>query len=186
MALPSKTAEITTWCTPLDKGKALTIREVVLFGVLGALTFALQIVMAPLPNIEPVSLLVMLFAAVFGLKSLYAVYVFVMMEVLFHGIGLWNINYLYIWTVLAVLALMLRNMESPLAWALLSGAFGLCFGALCGIVDVFIGGFSYAVAKWISGIPFDLLHCAGNFCIALVLWKPLRSLVEKLHRKMTR
>lgn len=152
--------------------------------MLGALMFALQVAMAPLPNIEPVSLLVMLFAAVFGWKSLYAVYVFVIMEILFHGLGLWNINYLYIWTVLTVAAVMLRRMQSPLGWAILSGVFGMCFGALCGIVDVFIGGFSYAVAKWISGIPFDLLHCGGNFVIALVMWKPLKILLDKLYQQI--
>ena len=157
--------------------------EVVLFGMLGAMTFALQVVMAPLPNIEPVSLLVMLFAVVFGWKSLYAVYVFVMMEVLFHGLGLWNINYLYVWTVLAVSAIWLKKMESSLGWAMVSAVFGLSFGALCGIVDVFIGGIPYAVTKWISGIPFDLLHCGGNFAIALVLWKPMRRLLEKLTGK---
>ena len=158
--------------------------ETVLYGVLGALTFALQVVMAPLPNIEPVSLLVMLFAVVFGWKSLYSVYVFVVMEVLFHGLGIWNINYLYIWTVLALAAIFLRRMESPLAWALLSAVYGLCFGALCGIVDIFIGGFGYAVPKWISGIPFDILHCCGNFALALVLWKPLRALLSRLYEKM--
>jgi energy-coupling factor transport system substrate-specific component len=151
--------------------------------MLGAMTFALQVVMAPLPNIEPVSLLVMLFAVVFGWKSLYAVYVFVMMEVLFHGLGLWNINYLYVWTVLAVSAIWLKKMESSLGWAMVSAVFGLSFGALCGIVDVFIGGIPYAVTKWISGIPFDLLHCGGNFAITLVLWKPMRRLLEKLTGK---
>ena len=152
--------------------------------MLGAMTFALQVVMAPLPNIEPVTLLVMLFAVVFGWKSLYAVYVFVMMEVLFHGLGLWNINYLYVWTVLAVAAIWLKNMESPLGWAMVSAVFGLSFGALCGIVDVFIGGFGYAAAKWVSGIPFDLLHCGGNFAMALVLWKPLYQLLQKLKNRM--
>ena len=170
----------------MNKNNGLPLGEAVLFGMLGALTFALQVVMAPLPNIEPVSLLVMLFAAVFGWKSLYAVYIFVAMEVLFHGIGLWNINYLYVWTVLAVAAMMLRKMESPLGWAILSGVFGMSFGALCGIADVFIGGFGYAVTKWISGIPFDLLHCGGNFAIALVLWKPLRNLLDRLYNKMKR
>ncbi len=47
----------------------LTILEMVLFGMLAALTFALQVVMSPLPNIEPVSLLVMLFAVTFGWKA---------------------------------------------------------------------------------------------------------------------
>ena len=168
----------------MSKKKGLPLGETVLFGMLGALMFALQVVMAPLPNIEPVSLLVMLFAVIFGWKSLYCVYTFVVMEILFHGIGLWNINYLYIWTILAVAAIFLRKMESAFGWALLSGVFGLAFGALCGIVDIFIGDFGYAAAKWVSGIPFDLLHCGGNFAIALVLWKPLRTLLEKLKNRI--
>ena len=170
----------------MSKKNGLSLGETVLFGMLGALMFALQVVMAPLPNIEPVSLLVMLFAVTFGWKSLYCVYTFVLMEILFHGIGLWNINYLYIWTVLAVAAIFLRKMEPVLGWALLSGIFGLAFGALCGIVDVFIGGFGYAAAKWVSGIPFDLLHCGGNFAMALILWKPLYSLLGKLKNRTNR
>ena len=168
----------------MSKKNGLPLGETVLFGMLGALMFALQVVMAPLPNIEPVSLLVMLLAVTFGWKSLYCVYTFVAMEVLFHGIGLWNLNYLYIWTVLVVASIILREMESAIGWALLSGAFGLCFGALCGIVDLFIGGFGYAAAKWVSGIPFDFLHCGGNFAMALILWKPLRTLLDQLLRKM--
>jgi len=170
----------------MSKKTGLPLGEAVLFGILGALTFALQVVMAPLPNIEPVSLLTMLFAVTFGWKCLYPVYVFVVMEILFHGLGLWNLNYLYIWTVLAVAAVAFRKMESSLGWAMLCAAFGLAFGALCGIVDVFIGGFAYALTKWISGIPFDLLHCGGNFAITIVLWKPLRTLLGRLYGKMKR
>lgn len=168
------------------KNSKLTIREMVLFGVLGALTFALQVVMGFLPNIEPVSLLVMLFAVVFGWKALYPVYIFVVMEILFYGFSLWNVYYLYVWTILAVAAILLRKMEHPVAWALLSAVFGLLFGALCGIVDVFIGGFSYAAAKWVSGIPFDISHCVGNFVIALVLFVPLRKLLTKLYGAMSK
>ena len=157
-----------------------------LFGVLGALTFALQVAMAPLPNIEPVSLLVMIFAAVFGWKCLYPVYVFVVMEILFYGISMWNIYYLYVWTILAFGAMALRKNKSPLAWAILSGIFGLAFGALCGIVDIFIGGFAYAASKWVSGIPFDLLHCGGNFAISLIMFNPLRTVMEKLWCRMNR
>lgn len=174
------------WCIPLaDRGKLrLTLQETVLFGVLGALTFSLQVVMGPLPNIEPVSLLVMLFAVVFGWRALYPVYVFVVMEILFYGFSVWNVYYLYVWTILAVAALPLRKMESPLGWATLSGGFGLLFGALCGIADVFIGGFGYAAAKWVSGILFDVTHCVGNFVIALLLFKPLRALLDKLYARI--
>lgn len=164
----------------------LTVREMVLFSILGAMTFAAKYVMSFLPNIEPASLMVMLFAVVFGKKWVYPTYLYVAMEILFYGINLWSINYLYIWAVLAVVALLLKDMQSAFGWAMVSGVFGLLFGVLCGIVDVFIGGVSYAVTKWVSGIPFDIAHCFGNFFIALVMFNPLRKLLEQQYRKMTK
>ena len=155
-----------------------------LFGVLGALTFALQVAMAPLPNIEPVSLTLLIYAVVFGWKALYPAGIYVIMEILYFGLGTWNICYLYVWPMLVVAGICMKKMQSSLGWALLSGAFGLAFGALCGIVDIFIGGFGYALAKWVSGIPFDISHCVGNFLLALILFAPLRNLMEKLYRKM--
>lgn len=170
----------------MSKKVKLTTFEVVLFGVLGALTFAAKFVMSGLPNIEPVSLMVILFAVTFGWKALYPTCLYVALEVLFYGINVWNIYYLYVWAILAVLAILFRKMEDPLGWAILSGAFGLAFGALCGIADIFIYGFGTAVAKWVSGIWFDLMHCGGNFVIALLLFKPLRKLLEKLYTQIRR
>lgn len=158
----------------------LTVREIALFGVLGALVFAAKVAMSWLPNIEPVSLMVMVYAVVFGKKGLYPVYVYVALEILMYGLGTWNIMYLYIWAVLAIAAWFMRGVGQSLAWALLSGVYGMLFGALCMPVDVCIGGFGYAAAKWVSGIPFDVAHCVGNFCIALVLFNPMRALLEKL------
>lgn len=165
--------------TPLDK--KLTLRQTVLFGMLGALTFAAKVAMAGLPNIEPVSLFVMLFAVVFGKKCVYPIYTYVVMEFLFYGLHLWSVNYLYVWAVLAFAAWSLRNMKISFGWALLSAAFGLLFGLLCAPVYIFSGGVGFAVSWWASGIPFDLSHAAGNFVIALVLFVPLRKLLTKLY-----
>ena len=182
MIPPSQTALSTSWCIPLDKWKP-TLRDIALFGILGALTFGAKVAMSFLPNIEPVSLFVMLYAVVFGRKALYPIYLYVLLEILFYGIQLWNINYLYVWVILAAGAWMLRKSESPLTWALLSGVFGLLFGALCAPVYLFSGGLEFAVSWWVSGIPFDLMHCAGNFAMALLLFMPLRRLLNKLYHK---
>lgn len=168
----------------MDKKKSLNVREICLFGILASLTFAAKYVMSWMPNIEPVSLMVMLFGVIFGLKALFPVYVYVVLEILFYGLGTWNVNYLYIWAILLLLAIALRDMRGSLGWAVLSGAFGLMFGALCMPVDILIGGFGYAASKWVSGIPFDLAHCAGNFVIAALLFKPMRTLLEKLYSKV--
>lgn len=171
------------WSIPLANFKVrLAAREIALFGVLGGLTFAAKVAMAALPNIEPVSLMVMLFAVTFGKKAAYPIYVYVLLEFILYGLNLWSINYLYIWLILAAAAWLLRRMSHPLGWALLSGGFGLLFGALCAPVYLFVGGPAFAVSWWVSGIPFDLLHCAGNFVIALVLFVPLRKLMGRLVR----
>lgn len=148
--------------------------------MLGGLTFAAKVVMMSLPNIEPVSLLVMLFAVTFGKKALFPIYIYVLLELTLFGVGLWTVSYLYIWLILALCAFSLRKMTSPLGWALLSGTFGLLFGALCAPVCLVVGGPTFALSWWISGIPFDLAHCAGNFVLALILFSPLRRLMQKL------
>jgi len=152
--------------------------------MLGALTFGAKVAMSGLPNIEPVSLMVMLLAVVFGWKALYPVYLYVLMEILLYGINLWNINYLYVWTILAVAAILMRRLRNPLWWALLSGVFGMAFGLLCCPVYAVMGGMDYALRWWLAGIPFDVPHAIGNFVIALVLFVPLRKLLEKLYQRM--
>lgn len=163
--------------------KRSPVRQIALFSLLGGLMFTAKMAMAQLPNIEPVSLLVMLFAVCFGWQGLYAVFLYVLLELAMWGVGLWNVCYLYIWLLLFAAARLLREMDSALGWAALSGGFGLLFGALCAPVYWATGGWAFAVSWWVSGLPMDLLHGAGNFVIALALFRPLRCLLDKLSRR---
>ena len=177
-------AHSTRWCIPLSKGKkGPALYEIALFGMLGALTFGAKVALMALPNIEPVSLLVMLYAVVFGRKAVYPIYVYVLLEFLLYGINLMSINYLYTWLILAGVSWLLRRMTHPLGWAVVAGVFGLLFGLLCAPVYIVVGGPMYALNWWISGIPFDLIHCGANFVISLVLFVPLRKILERLYRE---
>lgn len=158
-------------------------RKAALFGLLGGAMFAAKMAMAPWPNIEPVSLLVMLYAVCFGWQGLYAVCLYVLLEFALWGVGLWSACYLYVWPVLFCLARLLRRMGSPFGWAALSGCFGLLFGALCALVYWPVGGWAFALSWWVSGLPWDLVHGVGNFVIALVLFRPLRHLLTRLSRR---
>lgn len=139
-----------------------------------------QVAMASLPNIEPVSLLVIAGALVYGYNVLLSVYAFVLVEAFIYGFGLWVINYLYVWTVLAIIAILLRKNEGRLLWACVSGFFGLGFGLLCAIPYVFISGLPGAAAYYISGIPFDIAHAVGNFAMAFFLLPACVRTLEKL------
>lgn len=160
---------------------AFSAREIAVLGLLSALLYGAKMVMAPLPNIEPVSLLVIVYVAVLGRKALIPVYVYVMLEIVTWGFGYWSACYLYVWAVLALAAWLLRGMESPWGWAALSGAFGLCFGALCSLTYWAAGGWAFALSWWMSGIPFDLFHGAGNFALALALFRPCKTVLSRLY-----
>ena len=165
------------------ENKSISVRELVLFALLGAVMFAGKMAMAGLPNIEPVSLLVILFALVFGRKALWSIYLYVALECVVWGLNTWSISYLYVWLMLYLVTRLLRGMDSPLGWAVVSGAFGLVFGLLCTPVQLCVGGWAYAVSWWISGIPFDLSHCGGNFAMALLLYRPCRRVLEELVKR---
>ena len=177
-----------SWYIPVHKRKALTLIEIALFGMLGALTFGAKVAMSALYNIEPVSLMVMLFAVVFGWKCVYPISLYVVMEILYYGIQLWNLYYLYIWFILALGAIAMRRLKHPIWWALLSGAFGMAFGFLCMPVNwLFTGSFIGAIGWWMAGLfPADTLHAVGNFTVALVLFVPLRKLMERLYAQIRR
>lgn len=154
--------------------------EITRLGLLAALMYAAKMALAPLPNIEPVSLLVIVYVSVLGLKALIPVYLYVLLEIITWGLGYWSVCYLYVWAVLALAAKCLQRMESSVGWALLSGAFGLCFGSLCALACWAAEGWTFALSWWISGIPFDLLHCAGNFAMALALFRPCKRVLLRL------
>ena len=169
------------WDMTLANHKKITLREIVLYGLLGALMTASQVAMSALPNIHIVGVLVLLCAQVFGLRAMYPVYVFVVLEILIFGMGLWAINYLYVWAILVLIGVALKKANAGrFGWAVAAGVFGMLFGALCAIPQYFIGGWSMMFAYWISGIPYDLIHGAANFVLTLVLLPPLSRAVRHI------
>ena len=86
-----------------------------------------------LPNIELVTLLFILYTLAFGKKVFLMIYVFVLLEGIFYGFGLWWLNYTYIWTVQALVTLVFRKQTSPLFWSVLSRILPHHLRVLCAI-----------------------------------------------------
>ena len=154
----------------------ISVYDIVVIGMM-ALESA-KLALSFLPNIELVTLLIILFTLTVGKKIYYAVFAFVVLEGLLYGFGIWWVMYLYMWPLLAWVTWLLRRKKDVWTFALLSGAFGLGFGAMCAVPYLFVGGINTAFAWWVSGIPFDIIHGISNFVLMLILYKPLRKVLE--------
>lgn len=139
-----------------------------------------QVIMSPLPNIEIVSLLIILITRKFGCKAFLAVYVFVGCEILTYGLSMWVVNYLYVWDILVLAVLIIKGIDNILVYAFVSGIYGLLFGTFCSVPYFLIGGIAMGVGNIISGIGFDFTHCIGNFILVLVLYRPLTNTFAKI------
>lgn len=163
----------------------MPVRQITRIAVLAALLYISKAALEFLPNVELVSLLVILYTLVFGKETLIIVTVFNLFEVIQWGFGLWVISYLYVWPLLCVLTMLLKRFfrEEILLWAVFSGAFGLIFGALFAVAYLPMDRM-FALTYWIKGLPWDVWHAAANFVLMAALGKPLRRTLEKMKRQV--
>lgn len=161
----------------------MKIRDIAVAGFLTALLYLQQVVLQGLPNIHLCAPLLILYTIYFPKLVFPVTAAFILLEGITFGFSIWWISYLYIWPLLVVIAFILRKNTSKWIWAAVGGAFGLSFGALCSIPYLFMGGASTAFAYWVQGIPFDIMHCIGNFAATVLLWKPLSSVFSRLSKE---
>jgi len=165
-------------------------RDVATVGLMVAVIEACKMVMQSMPNIELTSFFIILFTLCYPRLTLYAIPVFTLIEGMLYGFGLWWVMYLYAWPLLTLVVRVFSRNDSAFFWAVVSGGFGLLFGALCAIPYFFIGfvggGFSQGLTQmfswWVAGIPFDLIHGVSNFVIMLMLYRPIVSLFRQMPR----
>lgn len=157
-----------------------TLRELIVLGLLAAMMIGTKVAMAALPNIHLGAVILSFAVMVFGWKALYTAAVYILLEGMIYGFGIWWISYLYCWPILVSMLMIVRKQDSPLLYAVICGLFGLLFGLLCEIPYLFLIGWKASAAMWMSGIPYDLLHAGGNFCLCLLLLPALKKIRGKL------
>ena len=103
----------------METKTGLDAQHAILFAMLGAIQFGSKQLLEFLPNVELVSTLTMVYTLVYRRQALIPIYVFVLMEGVLWGFGTWWIPYLYLWTVLWGVTMLLprrrtsRNSSSP-------------------------------------------------------------------------
>ena len=103
------------------------------------------------------------------------------------GFSAWWIPYLYIWTVLwGVTMLLPQYMPKKVAvpvYMLVCGLHGLAFGTLYAPAQALMFGLSLkgTIAWIVAGLPWDAVHALGNLAAGTLI-VPLSSLLNKIEK----
>ena len=157
------------------KNGKLTIREMAVFAMLGALMYASKMIMEVAPNVHLLGVFTIAFTVVYRKKALYPIYTYVLLNGIFCGFATWWIPYLYLWAVLWGVTMLLpkRIPEKlrPLVYMLLCAAHGFLFGTLYAPAQALLYGLSFQkmIAWIISGLPWDFVHGVSNFFCGILI-----------------
>lgn len=165
----------------------VNVREIAIFGMLGALMYASKVLMELLPNIHLIGVFVIAITVVYGKKALYPIYAYVFLNGMFAGFATWWIPYLYIWTVLWALTMLIpKNMPKkirPIVYMCLCASHGFLFGVLYAPAQALLFGMNFdAMIAWIiAGLPFDIVHGVSNFFCGMLIC-PIIAVLRQAER----
>ena len=165
----------------------ISVREMVIFSMLGALMYVSKMLMEFAPNVHLLGVFTVTFTTVYRWKALYPIYVFVFLVGLFNGFSILWIPYLYLWAVLWGMTMLLPkkmpNKVRPIVYMVVCALHGYLYGTLYAPFQAICFGLNFkGMVAWIvAGLPWDCIHGTSNL-IAGILIVPLATLLGKLEK----
>ena len=170
-----------------QKSSRITVRELAIFAMLGAVMFCGDFMMNWAMNVHFVGALLMTYTVVYRSRALIPLYIYALLIGVFEGFGIWWVPYLYIWLPLwGVTMLLPRKMPKKLAvpvYMTVCALHGLLYGVLYAPFQAWVFGLDLGgTLTWIAfGFPADMIHAAGNFVGGLLI-VPLSELLRRLEK----
>ena len=137
--------------------------------------FASKLIMEVLPNIHLLGTFIVAFTIVYRKKALIPIYVYVFLNGILAGFATWWLPYLYIWTVLWGMVMLLpKNMPqwlAPIVYTTICAIHGFVFGALYAPAQALLFGLNFKqTLTWIAvGFPYDIIHGISNLLCGLLI-----------------
>ena len=153
----------------------LSVKEIVIFAMYGAIMYISKILMELLPNIHLVGVFIVAVTVVYRQKAIYPISVYVFLTGLFSGFAIWWIPYLYIWVILWGFVMLIPQKTpskiKPFIYMAVCALHGFLYGTLYAPFQALVFGFNLeATIAWIiAGIPWDIAHGIGNFFGGLLI-----------------
>jgi energy-coupling factor transport system substrate-specific component len=170
------------------EGGTVSARDLTLVATLGGLAAAGRVLFAPIPSVQPVTVIVAAAGVALGPRRGFAVGALAAIASnFFLGQGVHTPWQMLAWGGCGLLAGALRPLlRRRLAFAAFTLLLGFAFGML---MDVWLWYAFYPhteaalVARLAAGVPFNVAHGTGNLILALVAGPELRRVLERYERR---
>ena len=159
----------------MEKRSLLTVREIVIFGLLGGVMYASKLLMEFLPNVHLIGVFIVALTVVYRYKALFPIYVFIFLTGLFNGFSMWWLPYLYIWDFLWLFTMLLpkkmNKYVAPFVYMAVCSLHGFLYGTLYAPAQVLMFGLNLkgTIAWIIAGLPWDAVHGISNFVCGILI-----------------
>lgn len=157
--------------------------------MLGGVMYASKLIMEFAPNVHLLGVFTIAFTVVYRKKALYPIYTYVLLNGMFSGFATWWIPYLYLWTVLwGVVMLLPRNMSNKMqtiVYMIVCAAHGFLFGTLYAPAQAILYGLDFkGMIAWIvAGLPWDFVHGVSNFFCGILIM-PIISVLRMAQKNV--
>lgn len=171
--------------------KKVNIKEIAIFGMLGALMYASKVITEILPNVHLIGVFIVAMTVVYRKKALYPLYIFIFLTGLLNGFNTWWIPYLYIWAILWGAAMLIpKNLSKKKAvpiYMIVCSLHGFLYGTLYAPAQALLFGLDFkGMIAWIvAGLPYDCIHGVSNLICGLLIYPLIELLLkaEKIAKK---
>lgn len=172
-----------------NKRVLFTTLYIVRIALMSALLTVLKLVLSFVPNVEVVTLIVMVFSSSFGLVySLPAVLIFCFAEMLIYGFNSWVVLYFVYWPLLAFISSVILKKKNVIVAVVIAAAGSFLFGILSACSDTLFCVMKlsgpdlgkYFAAYYLRGLYFDVIHIVSASVSVMVLFRPMTAVCRRV------
>ncbi|WP_088808789.1 MULTISPECIES: ECF transporter S component [Listeria] len=173
-----------------EKLRLTNVKVITLMAILVALTVSGRLLFAFIPNVQPVTTLVILVTLLTGFRygAIFATLVMLSSNLIL-GMGIWTIGQIAGYLCIAALTAFVirpRFDKMPFWLMILYASFtGFLYGFIQALFIAPLYGFHYFLVYYVAGLSFDFLHALGNAAFYAVLAPVLLPLLDKWLIKYT-
>lgn len=162
--------------------------KITLIALLAALGVVGRVFFVFLPNVQPVTSLIIICGIILGpVSAILLALLTTFLSNVFLGMGIWTIWQIVSWGIIGIMSGLIGKVFSKIPIYLI-----VIYSVICGyFYGLIISLTTYQVTGkfwpyYLAGLPFDTNHAIGNAVFIILLYPPIRYLFKKYaHNRFT-